>query len=161
VKGLDPTEQERTQLREALLRLAACSWTYSELPELLEVAAGLAETAQDRGQVLEALLGLLAAPGNSGTAETLAGLATGLAETAQERAQVREALLRRLAAPGNPRMADPLAPTITSLRPIAWDLVNWQTPSSLPTVRLLAAVRKNSVLADWLAVLPSFSSLPG
>jgi hypothetical protein len=73
---------------------------------------------------------------------------------------VRQALLALLAAQSNPRTDNALAATMTRLRPIAWDLVNWLTPSFSPTDQLLAAVRQNSVLVDWLAVLPSFRSLP-
>ena len=157
--GLAETAQERTQVREVLLGLLAAQGNATTASEVARLAAGLAETAQERTQVREVLLGLLAAQGNATTASEVAGLAAGLAETAQERTQVREVLLGLLAAQSKPRTADVPIPAANP-RPIGWDLFNWYTPPSLPAARLLAVVRQNSVLAEWLAVLPSFSSLP-
>ena len=158
--GLAETAQERAQVRDALLALLTAQSNPRMAEALAGLAIGLAETAQERAQVRDALLALLTAQSNPRMAEALAGLATGLAETAQERAQVRDALLALLAAQSNPTTNDALTATMTRLRPIAWDLANWLTPSFSPTGQLLSAVRQNSVLADWLAVLPSLCSLP-
>ena len=55
------------------------------------------------------------------------------------------------------RLADGLGP----LDPTVHDLITWRAWAVRPTAELLAAVRRNSALANWLAVLPSLTSLSG
>jgi hypothetical protein len=52
-----------------------------------------------------------------------------------------------------------LADALSQLDPAIHDLSSYTAWATLPTVELLTAVRQNSALADWLAALPSLTSL--
>jgi hypothetical protein len=52
-------------------------------------------------------------------------------------------------------MSDALA----QLDPTVHDLRTWRAWTAAPTAELLAAVRRNSALAGWVALLPSLSPL--
>jgi hypothetical protein len=122
---------------------------------------GLDPTAQDKDQALEVLLGLLAHETDKSAVARLLGGVVQLASTAEDKRQAREALLGLLARETDRSAAATLVGGMTLLDPTARDLSTWQTWADLPTAELLAAVRRNSAPADWLATLPSLASLSG
>lgn len=76
-----------------------------------------------------------------------------------DKRQAREALLRLLASQTDSRMAEELADEMAQLDPTYRDLSTWRIWAAQPTARLLAAVRQNSTLADWLKALPLLAPL--
>jgi hypothetical protein len=82
-----------------------------------------------------------------------------LGATTEDKHLAREPLFRLLAQETDGRQAQRLLARITGLNPTAQDLSAWQTWVAPPTAGLITAVRRNSALEDWLAVLPSLSSL--
>ena len=79
--------------------------------------------------------------------------------TAEDKRQAREALLGLLAGQTDGYVAEELADGVVQLDPTVRDLSTWRAWAVPPTVELLAAVRRNSALAVWLAALPSLTSL--
>jgi hypothetical protein len=57
--------------------------------------------------------------------------------------------------------AKELVGMLAQLDPTVHDLRTWHAWAVQPTAELLAAVRRNSALAVWLAALPSLSSSSG
>ncbi len=94
-------------------------------------------------------------------AERLARALGPLARTAEDRQQARDALLGLLAGQTNSVRAAALAGALVPLDPTIRDLRTWRAWAVRPTAELLVAVRRNSVLTNWLAVLPSLTSLSG
>jgi hypothetical protein len=159
VARLDPTVHERSRLRDVLLGLLSAQDDPETARELERVVTGLAGTAQERAQVREKMLEMLAAQDDPRMSRELAQAVAGLARTAEERASVREALLGLLPAQDDPRIDRELTIAIIGLGPVVRDLSNWPNWPVPPTAEFLAAARQNSPLADWLAVLPSLSSV--
>ena len=82
-----------------------------------------------------------------------------LAPTAEDQRQAREALLGLLAGQTDGYLAEKLVAEVIQLDPTVPDLSTWRAWAVPPSVKLLAAVRRNSALAAWLAALPSLTSL--
>ena len=158
---LDPTAEDRRQARDALLGLLARATDGRWAGWLADKLVLLDPTAEDRRQARDALLGLLARATDSGWAGWLAGGLVLLDPTAEDRRQARDALLARLARETNSRAAAELAAGLVPLGPTVHDLGTWRAWAVQPTSELLAAVRRNSALTNWLAVLPSLASLSG
>ena len=57
--------------------------------------------------------------------------------------------------PADSETAEDLIQSVTALDPTVRDLSTWRAWTVQPTAELLAAVRRNSPLSDWLAALPS------
>ena len=90
------------------------------------------------------------------------GLAGGLAQldpTAEDKRQARDALLGLLARETDSGWAAGLADGLGQLDPTVHDLRTWRAWAVRPTAELLAAVRRNSALTNWLAALPSLTSV--
>jgi hypothetical protein len=119
----------------------------------------LAATAEDKRQALGELLNLLDAQTNSWKASELAAGVAQLDPSAQDNLSARNTLLALLrgqtSAPPSARLKDAL----TQLSPTARDISAWHKWKVPPTVKLLAAVRRNSELAAWLAALPDLAPL--
>ena len=81
--------------------------------------------------------------------------------TAEDKRQAREALLGLLARETDSGVAERLAGALAQLDPTVHDLRTWRAWAVRPTAELLAAVRRNSALTNWLAALPSLTSLSG
>ncbi len=128
---------------------------------LADGLARLDPTAEDKRQAREALLGLLARADDSWEAGQLADGLARLATTAEDKRQAREALLGLLARATYGGAAGRLADGLAGLDPTVHDLRTWRTWAIRPTAELLAAVRRNSALTNWLAALPSLTSLSG
>ena len=141
---------------------AATRETDSERAAWLADALGpLDPTAEDKRQARGALLELLAHQTNSGRAAWLADALGPLDPTAEDKRQARGALLERLTRETDSERAAKLADGLGPLDPTVHDLRTWRAWAVRPTAELLAAVRRNSALTDWLAVLPSLTSLSG
>jgi hypothetical protein len=98
----------------------------------------------------------------------LAGEVAQLATTADDRRQARQVLLGLLAHETDILEAEQLesifkseelAHGLARLDPTVHDLRTWRAWTRPPTAELLTAVRRNSPLTNWLAALPSLSSL--
>ena len=164
---LDPAAEDKRQAREVLVGLLAGE-TDADGPveqRLAGALARLATTAEDKRQAREVLLGLLAR-------ETDADLATGLGDAlarldpaAEDKRQAREVLLGLLARQAGGLaifdLAAGLGDVLAQLDPTVHDLRTWRAWTVRPTAELLAAVRRNSALTNWLAALPSLTSLSG
>ena len=122
--------------------------------------ARLDPMAETRRQARGALPGLLARETSSGRA-VLAGALCPLDPTAEDKRQARGALLGLLAPETSSRRAADLADKLVQLDLTVHDLRTWRAWAVRPTAELLAAVRRNSALTNWLAVLPSLTSLSG
>jgi hypothetical protein len=122
---------------------------------------GAAHWGTSDRQAREALLGLLArATDNWGTAR-LAGELARLDPTAEDKRQARDTLLALLARATDSWGAARLTGRLAQLDPTAEDLRTWRAWAVRPTTELLAAARRNSALTNWLAALPSLTSLSG
>ena len=156
---LDPTAEDKRQAREALIGLLARATDSGTAAQLAARLALLDPTAEDKRQAREALIGLLARATDSGTAAQLAAGLALLDPTAEDKRQARVALLGLLARETDREAAGRLAGTMAQLDPTVHDLRTWHAWAVQPTAELLAAVRRNSALTDWLAALPSLTSL--
>ncbi len=158
---LATTAEDRRQARDALLGRLARETSSGAAAALAGGVAQLDPTAEDRRQACDALLGRLARETDSGRAERLAAGVAQLDPTAEDRRQARDALLGRLARETDSGAAAGLADGLVLLDPTVHDLRTWRAWAVRPTAELLAAVRRNSALTNWLAVLPSLTSLFG
>ena len=151
--------EERHRVREALLRLLAGQTDGWVAERLVGGIVQLSGTEEEKRQVRKALLGLLAGHTDGWMA---AGLADGVAQldpTAEDKRRAREALLELLVGQTDGWVAERLVGRIVRLNPTVHDLSAWHAWAAQPTVELLAAVRSNSALADWLARLHSLTPL--
>ena len=183
---LDPTAEDRRQARDALLALLADETDIHNAEQLAGGLAQLDPTAEDKGQARDALLALaretdslrvkglfgvrlvsyelnalLRQSTDSHEAEGLAGALAQLAMTAEDKRQARKALVGLLARETDSQEAEWLVGGLAQLDPTVYDLRTWPAWSAQPTAELLAAVRRNSALTNWLAALPSLTSLSG
>ncbi len=161
VVQLAQTAEDRRQARDALLGLLANPTEDWVAEKLVDGVVQLAQTAEDKRHAREALLGLLASQTDVGTAARLVGGLVQLAQTEADKRHAREALLGLLASQTDVGTAARLVGGLVQLEPTVHDLNTWPSWAVSPTGELLAAVRRNSTLATWLAVLPSLSSLSG
>ena len=84
-----------------------------------------------------------------------------LATSDEDKRHVREAFIRSLATQTDQRAAELLMTyRIPQLNPTIADLSTCHTWIDPPTLELLAAVRRNSTLAEWLTVLPMLAPAP-
>jgi hypothetical protein len=84
----------------------------------------------------------------------LAKVVAGLAATEQERTLARDALLDLITHETKPEMTQKLAAAVAGLSPTVADLSQPDTWPCAPAHELLAAVRQNSRLSAWVAILP-------
>ena len=145
---LDPTAEDKRQAHDALLRLArgTDSLSTSGVWALLT-------------RMLNAQLSLLADETDGWVAEGLAGALVQLATTADDKRQARDALVGLLARETDSWEAEQLVGALAQLDPTVHDLRTWRAWAAQPTAGLLAAVRRNSALTNWLEALPSLTSL--
>jgi tetratricopeptide (TPR) repeat protein len=161
VTELQPTDEERYSACEVLLTLLGSSTHGDTAIHLADAVTKLQPTAGERSRACEALLILLTSTTDGITAMRLARSAAGMQPTAAVRTRTRKALLTLLAATTDAENAYELADGLARQRPEASELGNWHTWVISPPAGLLAAMRQESALADWLAILPDLRSLPG
>ena len=158
---LDPTAEDRRQARDALLGRLDREASRTIAAALAGALGPLDPTAEDRRRARDALLGLLAGQTDGWMAERLGAGVAQLDPTAEDRRRARAALLGRLARETDSSVAAALAGALGLLDPTVHDLRTWRAWAVRPAAELLAAVRRNSALTNWLAVLPSLTSLSG
>jgi hypothetical protein len=119
----------------------------------------LAATAEDKRRALGKLLNLLAAQASGWKASELAAGVIQLDPSAQDKLRARNALLALLRGQASGPLAARLIDALTQLDPTARDISTWSEWEVPPSVKLLAAARRNSELNDWLAILPELAQL--
>jgi hypothetical protein len=154
IARLGPTPEERTQCRQVLLSWLSRTGDAHNARVMAYGVTGLDPTEQDLDQARQALLALLAQEVYPALAEVLSKVVTQLHPTADQRVLPRQVLLGLLKEEFYPFDAKKLADHVAMLSPTVADLCGsdrWRLP---PDPALLAAVRRNSGLAAWLAYLP-------
>jgi hypothetical protein len=158
---LAPSAEEKQQAREALFGLLLRQVTARDASDLADGVARLDPSAEERRQTREVLFRLLGAGHSDPYWDLYLPLRRvgNLGPTAEDTRQARELLLRHLHHETDQALASALVRWITQLEPTARDLSSWHSWTAAPTAELLAAVRRNSELADWLESLPSIAPL--
>jgi hypothetical protein len=126
---------------------------------LAREVAQLNPTRAEELQARQKLVKLLARESNSEVAAELANTLATLNPTAADEHQGRLALLKLLAWETEERESTKLQTGLAQLNPTVPDLSTWHTWTFVPTVELLAALRRNSALAVWLTALPSLAAI--
>jgi hypothetical protein len=68
-------------------------------------------------------------------------------------------LLRLLTKDVHPQAAESLTRSLGQFNPTIRDVSSWRGWTIEPSAELLAAVRRNSSLAEWLTAVPSMTSV--
>jgi hypothetical protein len=164
---LEPVPDDECEARDALLHLLtrrAAGVLLADRVTGVEaeaVAAGLTRlhgTPEEMRRARDALLTLLSGR-PAGTVAELLAVVLSLASTPEDKGEVRDMLLGLLARETKRAMAAELIRGVAQLDPTVHDLGAWATWAAPPAAELLAAVRRNSALEEWLEVLPSLSPL--
>lgn len=158
VAQLNPPPNDKRQALQALLGLlAGQTGGLAAIDEASGEEAQLDPTSRDPRRI-DALLGrdTIRLPG---PAADLVSVLRQLASTPGDQRQVRDALLGLLAHEADSAMSAELIDGVTQLDPVVDDLTTWPAWAIPPNAELLAAVRRNSTLEEWLNVLPSLSQL--
>jgi hypothetical protein len=153
--------EDKHHARDALLGMLGTGQVSGyEAAGLIGGIVQLATTAEEeKRQAREALLGLLPSQTDGWvTAELINGVVQ-LGPTAEDKRYGRDELLGMLARETDGSLAARLVDGVIQLDPTVGDLSTWRIWQAPPTIELLAATRRNSALADWLAVLPSLAPL--
>jgi hypothetical protein len=161
VAELDPTPEGKRQAREMLLRLLDTPNSDWAADALVRGVAQLDPTPEDKQRAREVLLTLLDAQRESSVGASLVDRVAELDPTIGDKQRARAALLRLLASETDSSAAAALVDRMAQLDPAVADLSTWRAWAATPTARLLAAARRNSPLADWLAALPQLTQPPG
>ena len=158
---LEPSAEESTLTRQVLLTYLSDPATG---PDAVVCCAReltkLEPSAQERILARQALLGYLSDPATDRRKiGDLARELTKLEPSAQERILARQALLRYLSDPATVEYihAD-IERGLAGLAPTVEDLTTWRAWTFPPTAALLATVRANSTLADWIESLRPLSN---
>ena len=154
---LEPTLQDTCEVRSMLLTSFAvapddAAWLVMDLIEF-------GSTAQDKQQARETLQTLLASTTEGSTAASLASGLAQLDPTDQDKQRARETMLMLLTSQAAGQEATKLMGGLVRLDPTVRDLNAWHDWTAPPTTELLAAIRRNSDLADWLSALPTLARL--
>jgi Domain of unknown function (DUF4062)/NACHT domain len=158
VLQLATTAEDKRQTRDVLLEvLSAGQIGAYESAGLIGAVASLAATGTDRRRSRDALLGLLAGETDGWVASEIITGVIRLGPTAQDTRYARCVLLGLLAGRPGEGLSAQLVDQLAQLEPKASDLRGWTAWKVAPTTELLAAVRRNSKLAAWLAVLPALA----
>jgi hypothetical protein len=161
IADLDPTTEDERQARTLLLKLLAANPNGGQ--NIRTWASDLilfARTEKDREKTRAAILRLLVDCRSSWAATKLVDSVVKLGATSGDKRRAREVLLVMLVDPKHRPQGALIVQTMARLDPTVSDLIDYQAWTSRPSAELLAAVRRNSVTADWLAALPSLPSLP-
>jgi hypothetical protein len=156
---LNPTVEDKRQARQVLLRLLTRHADNLMTGDLVNGMVQLDPTAEDKRRARQALLGSLASQTDGFLAESLVRGVLQLGPTAEDKRRACEALRRLLDQQADGLMAGNVMSSMTRLDPTVGDLTTWRTWRVLPTAELLAAVRRNSTLSDWLSALSSLALL--
>jgi NACHT domain len=161
IAQLVPTADEQQQARTALLSLLAGQNDSTPTVRLAEAVVQLAATAKEITQARKALLGQLTYPIGSTAASELASMLSRLDPPAAEQQRARDALLELLLTEPNQHNVGSLMSAIAKLNPAIPDLSNLRSWTFPISGELLATVRRNSTLSDWLEAIPSLKLSSG
>ena len=150
---LNPTAAGKDQARRVLLERLDRETDGRVGDSLTAALARLDPTEEDKHQALPTLLRMLAY--RPWLVHTLAQLDL----TPDDKHRARQVLLECLARKTGRQLGDSLKDALAQLDPTVHDLSSWGAWVARPTPELLAAVRRNSPVDQWLAALPSLSSL--
>jgi hypothetical protein len=157
---LDPTLKGKEHVRKALLKVLAAHADGWMGASLVSQMAKLGPTAEEERRVRAAVLRLLASETDSGwTASALIDTLVTLGPTGDSERQARETVLRLLVSGRGISQAGRLISAMAKLDPTADDLITWPAWEARPDADLLAAARRNSALAAWLAALSPLAPL--
>jgi hypothetical protein len=152
---LEPSDQDRAEALEALLRLLPRAGSSAQA--IARVFVGLTKTAEEQTQARVALLGLMVS--SVPPTQELLKIWAALGVTTEERLQMREAFVGLLTSTRTPSWSYLLPGVLAGLDPTTSDLEGWQSWTVPPNSELLAAIRKNSTVSAWLATLSSLPTL--
>ena len=151
--------QDNRKTRQKLLAVIGSQNDQKVVERLASGMVSLAMETEDKNEALEELLQLLGRQPDGWVAERLIGGVVQLATMTEDSKHAREVLLEFLSRQTDRRIAKRLIAGIVLLNPTTQDLTSWQAWAVPPTAELLSTVRRNSAPDDWLAALPSLSSL--
>ena len=172
IMELNPVSEDKRQIRQILLNIVASQVRGHRLDvmnELFQRFVDLGPSAEDRDQMRDLLLSWLEKQCQAGESwgmdKDAVALLVQLSSTGQEKMEVREKLVELLTIGSAPTtdsleklkaqsMGLHLEEGVVQLDPTVDDLQTWRAWAVVPTTRLLAATRRNSTLAAWLAGLP-------
>ena len=159
--ALDATEDDVRLALEALKRGLLAETTFINLgdPTLVDVLADFIAQLDDRQVGRTAILDLIANPSMSELTECLVTQLLEFKPRADDRRRGREIIIRNLAEVSFEWHGERLIHCLARLDPTVRDLSSWNAWRARPTGDLIAAVRENSGLTAWLAVLPSLAPL--
>ena len=165
VVQLAQTADDRRQANGALLaEIARRCQGGGAVDSLAHGLVALTQTAEDKRLAREALVTFL--PRNSEewphASQTVAGLVNALIKLgplAEDKRRARRAVIGCLTTGRSTWVEDELVRRLARLDPTVSDLQTWRTWGVRPTAELLAALRRNSAAAAWLAALPSLAAL--
>lgn len=143
---------------EALLAILSCQDRQMHIVYIARGLAELATSVEAASKTRKALLALLPAQTHMWTSRELAAAVLKLRPGEREKGQVRTALLAQLTHETDASAAQRLFRSLTQAGCTVRDLKDTQSWAAPPTTDLLAEVRRNSALADWLAFLSSLAT---
>ena len=154
---LDPTPEDKTRICNTLMTLLTDEPSAWKAARLGNALADFDPNITDRAKARHKLLQIMPSQTGGQTAAKLADAIARLDPTADDKRRARDALLQTLIYEHDTEAAAPMVSSLARLSPTVRDLANhrdWYTP---PTQDLLAEVRRNSPITDWIATLPSLS----
>jgi NACHT domain/Trypsin-like peptidase domain len=152
---LNPTTEDKTRARVSLFRLQADTVT----ARLVDKTVRLSRKARTQRWTHYTLHGMLSPVTDVDVIRRLTSAVAGLDPTPEEQCKIRESLLDFLAVETDNEQATQLIDSLAEVSPTIRDLRSWPTWAAAPTSELLAAARRRSALADWLAALPALAPL--
>jgi len=157
---LASTAEEGSQARQNILGILASS-SGEMAVQLVDALIGLNPSVEENRRACNILLMLLAKRHKGSAAAELAARVVQLA-AATKGDNVRNKLLVVLKIQKDENAAHWLMAGLSQFNPTLRDLSTWRSWAAQPNVDLLAAIRRNSTLAEWLIALPSLpcSDLP-
>ncbi len=157
---LEPTAQDRRQARDALLGLLADD-AYFAGPWEVDRVVQLAPTAEEKRQARDSLLGLLTGQVGRNIPHVLVSGVIHLDPTSEDKRRVRGHLLGLLTGQSRGFLAaqtdEWVMRVVLQLDPAVRDPNIWRACAIRSSDELLAMLRRNSALADWLSALPWLS----
>jgi hypothetical protein len=156
-----PTAAEKERARAALVTLLSDEEDRQVAERMAEALLRLDPAPAERTRAISRLGTLLDRQTFWSHAGFVAEAMVSLAKSADDKSQVREALRTLLDRQADASVAGELEKVMARVEPSLDDISNWRSWASPPTRELLAAVRRNSESAAWLAALPALSSLSG
>jgi hypothetical protein len=152
------TATDKRDTCEALLRLLPIETSPVQTGDLVAAVVQLATTSGGKHRARQAFLSTLTHADGWSAIELITGLIQ-LSPTPRDKNQARKTILRLLRDRTNWPLAARLLDGLAQLDPAARDVRTWPSWEISPTAELLAMVRRNSKLTEWLEAIPSLAPL--